>query len=100
MKKIDKSVADQYFRIRTRNTIIYLTIGFLASFGVVAFQEFFAQFSFLGMPLHYYMGAQGAILIFLTMLFANAFISDKIDKDFGIDEEQNARLSAGKALDH
>ncbi|MGO4890222.1 DUF4212 domain-containing protein [Anaerobacillus sp. MEB173] len=100
MKKIDKSIADAYFRKRTRNMFIYLAIGFLASFGVVMFQEFFSQFTFLGMPFHYYMGAQGAILVFIAMLVANAAISDKIDKDFGIDDEASVRIGAGNTLDH
>lgn len=101
MKKIEKEVADAYFRIRTRNIIVFLTIGFAVSFGVVAFAEFFSQFKvFGGVPLHYFMGAQGAILMFIFLLFTNAVLSDKIDRDFGIDEERNATLSAGKTLDH
>lgn len=101
MKKIEKEVADAYFRIRTRNIIIFLTIGFLASFGVVAFAEFFAQFTFIGgVPFHYFMGAQGAIVIFIFLLFTNAVLSDKVDRDFGIDEDKNETLSTGKSLDH
>ncbi|MCT8140129.1 DUF4212 domain-containing protein [Anaerobacillus sp. CMMVII] len=101
MKKIDKEVADAYFRIRTRNIIIFLAIGFSVSFGVVAFAEFFSQFTFIGgVPLHYFMGAQGAVLIFICLLFTNAVLSDKVDRDFGIDDEKNATLSAGKAVDH
>jgi putative solute:sodium symporter small subunit len=101
MKKIDKKIADAYFRVRNRNIIIFLTIGFLVSFGVVLFAEFFSQFSFIGgVPFHYYMGSQGSVLVFIVLLFANAIVSDKVDKDFGIDDAQSALLSAGKAQDH
>jgi putative solute:sodium symporter small subunit len=100
MKKIDKKVADAYFRARTLLVVICLIIGGLASFGVVAFAEALSGFTIMGMPAHYYMGAQGAVVTFVILLFANAIISDKIDKKFGIDEEHNTRVSAGKALDH
>ncbi|MBP3953191.1 DUF4212 domain-containing protein [Bacillus suaedae] len=100
MRKIDKSVADAYFRARTRLVVICLILGGLVSFGVVAFAEQLSAYSFLGMPLHYYMGAQGAVLTFVILLFANAVISDQIDRKFGIDEEHNTTISAGKVLDH
>lgn len=101
MKKIDKKIADAYFRIRNRNIIIFLTIGFLVSFGVVIFAEAFSEISFIGgVPLHYFMGAQGSVLTFIVLLFANAVVSDKIDKDFGIDDAHSAVLNAGKVQDH
>ncbi|WP_246944386.1 DUF4212 domain-containing protein [Bacillus pinisoli] len=100
MKKIDKSVADAYFREKTRNIIIYLIIWFIVSFGVVLFAEPLSNFTFLGFPFHYYMGAQGSILTFIILLFVNAKVSDKIDQKYGIDEAQNEMLSAGKSLDH
>lgn len=100
MKKIDKQVADAYFRARTKLVIICLIIGGLVSFGVVAFAELFSTFTIMGMPAHYFWGAQGAIVTFIILLYANAVISDNIDKKFGIDEEHNVRMSAGKTLDH
>lgn len=100
MKKIDKNVADAYFRARTTLVVICLIIGGLVSFGVVIFAEAFSTFTILGMPAHYYMGAQGAVVTFIILLFGNAIISDRIDRKFGIDEEQSARISSGKVLDH
>ncbi|MBM7662488.1 putative solute:sodium symporter small subunit [Bacillus mesophilus] len=100
MRKIDKSVADAYFRERTRNIMIYLLIWFIVSFGVVFFAEPLSKFSFLGFPFHYYMGAQGAVLTFIILLFVNAKVSDKIDQKYGIDEAQNEQLSIGKSLEH
>lgn len=100
MKKIEKKVADAYFKERTRNIIVYLLIGFLASFGVVLFAEPLSQFNINGFPFHYFMGAQGAIVIFILLLFVNAKVSDSIDQKYGIDEAKNEQLSAGKTLDH
>jgi putative solute:sodium symporter small subunit len=100
MRKIDKSVADAYFKKRTRNILIFLLIGFVVSFGVVFFVDSARELTFNGFPLHYYMGAQGSIVIFIALLFINAIVSDKIDRDFGIDESQNKAISSGKVLDH
>lgn len=100
MKKIDKKVADGYFRERTRNIIIYLIIGFLVSFGVVFFAEPLSTFSVNGLPFHYFMGAQGAVLTFIIVLFVNAKLSDSIDRKYGIDETKNEQISSGKVLDH
>lgn len=100
MKKIDKKVADAYFKERTRNIVIYLIIGFLSSFGIVLFAEFFSKFSINGFPFHYFMGAQGAVVVFILLLFVNAKVSDSIDRKYGIDESKNEQLSTGKTLDH
>ncbi|RKJ18202.1 DUF4212 domain-containing protein, partial [Butyricicoccus sp. 1XD8-22] len=61
MKKIDKSVADAYFREKNKYMIIYFIIWALVSFGVVAIAEPLSTFSFNGFPFHYFMGAQGAL---------------------------------------
>lgn len=100
MKKIDKSVADAYFNTRKRHIMIYLSIWAIVSFGVVVFAESLSGFTVNRMPFHYFMGAQGAIIVFIILLFVNAVVSDKVDKEYGIDETENKRLSAGKSLDH
>ncbi|TDL33061.1 DUF4212 domain-containing protein [Jeotgalibacillus sp. S-D1] len=100
MKKIDKKVADSYFRTRTTLIIIYLIIGFAVSFGVVLFAEPLSDFTFNGFPLHYYMGAQGAVLTFIILLFVNAIVSDRIDKKYGIDDARNESIGSGKTIDH
>ncbi|WP_210364443.1 DUF4212 domain-containing protein [Bacillus sp. REN3] len=100
MKKIDKAVADSYFREKTRYMFIYLAIWFLVSFGVVLLAKPFSKLSIGGFPFHYFMGAQGAVITFIILLFVNAKVSDGIDKKYGIDETANIRLSEGKTVDH
>jgi putative solute:sodium symporter small subunit len=100
VKKIDKAVADAYFREKNRNIIIYLAIWFLVSFGAVMLAEPLSEFSIGGFPFHYFMGAQGAVVTFIILLFVNAKVSDSIDKKYGIDEAKNVELSAGKTVDH
>ncbi|PSL45764.1 putative solute:sodium symporter small subunit [Salsuginibacillus halophilus] len=101
MRKVEKAVADKYFKIRTTIVAVCLLIGFAVSFGVAIFAEPIHQsgVTIMGMPAHYYMGAQGSVVTFVILLFANAIISDRVDKKFGIDEKQNEQISGG-ASDH
>ena len=88
LRKIDKKEADAYFRLRTTLIMIYLAIGFTASFVVVFFAEELSGFTVNGFPFHYFMGAQGAVLIFILLLFINAIVNDRIDKKFGLTQQK------------
>jgi putative solute:sodium symporter small subunit len=99
MKKVDKSVADAYFKARNTVIIVCLFIGFLASFGVMWIHDSLT-FTFNGMPFYYWVGSQGAILTFIILLFANAIISDRIDRKFGIDNAKSESIASGSVLDH
>ncbi len=87
MKKMDPAKAEAYFKYRTTMICIYLSIGFLASYVIVFFARDLSSITVLGIPFHYYMGSQGAVLTFIILLFVNAVMSDKIDKKFGFDPE-------------
>ncbi|WP_018923155.1 DUF4212 domain-containing protein [Salsuginibacillus kocurii] len=97
MRKIEKEVADRYFKTRVLLIIVFLAIGFLVSFGVVIFAETIHESGayIMGMPAHYFMGAQGAVATFIVLLFLNAMINDRVDKKFGIDESRNEQISGG-----
>ncbi|QHE51716.1 DUF4212 domain-containing protein [Pontibacillus sp. HMF3514] len=99
MKKVEKHVADSYFRARNIATAIYLVIWFAVSYGVVLFAEPLSAYTINGIPFHYFMGAQGSVLTFILLLFVNAIVSDKIDQKYGIDEKQNEAISAGHTVD-
>ena len=79
---------------------MYLVIWLVSSFGVVLFAENLSTITFNGFPFHYFMGAQGSIVIFIILLYVNAKVSDGIDKKYGIDESKNEQISYGKTLDH
>jgi putative solute:sodium symporter small subunit len=100
MKKIDRAKADQYFKEKNRYMGMYLVIWLVSSFGVVLFAESLATITLNGFPFHYFMGAQGSIVIFIILLYVNAKVSDGIDKKYGIDESKNEQISYGKTLDH
>ena len=68
MKKIDKKVADAYFREKNRYMFVYFALWFLVSFVVVAFADSLTEVLFLGFPFHYFMGAIGALFTFIVLL--------------------------------
>ncbi|BDH60031.1 membrane protein [Lysinibacillus sp. PLM2] len=100
MKKIDKSVADAYFREKNKYMIIYFIIWALVSFGAVAIAEPLSTFTFNGFPFHYFMGAQGALAVFIILLFVNAAVGDKIDKKYGINEGRNEEIGKQSTQNH
>ncbi|WP_173915567.1 DUF4212 domain-containing protein [Halobacillus sp. Marseille-Q1614] len=101
MRKIDRKHADAYFKARTTMIVIYLIIGLTASYGVVFFARELSAFSVLGIPFHYYMGAQGAVVTFIILLFINAIVGDKIDEKFGFNPEfVEETEEEKKAMDH
>ncbi|MCA0170464.1 DUF4212 domain-containing protein [Bacillus sp. RAR_GA_16] len=97
MKKVDKKKADAYFHARVRLISILLLFWFVVSFGMVLFAETLAKYTFNGFPLHYFMGAQGSILVFIILLFVNAYISDRIDQKYGL-VEKRAKATKGQTL--
>lgn len=99
MHKVEKRVADGYFRARVIATVIYLICWFAVSYGVVLFAEPLSAYTINGIPFHYFMGAQGSVITFILLLFVNAIVSDKIDQKYGIDEKQNEAISAGHTID-
>ena len=99
VKKIDKQIADRYFREKNKYLIAYFIIWAIVSYGVV-FAEPLSEFSINGFPFHYFMGAQGALATFIILLFVNAIVGDKIDKKYGINEKTNERLGGENISGH
>lgn len=100
MKKIDKKVADAYFREKNRYMFVYFAIWFLVSFVMVAFADLLTEITFLGFPFHYFMGAIGALATFIILLFVNAIVGDKIDKKYGIDDARNKEIGSKNMVEH
>ena len=100
MKKIDKKVADAYFREKNRYMFVYFALWFLVSYVMVALADSLTEIQFLGFPFHYFMGAIGALFTFIVLLFVNAIVGDKIDKKYGIDEARNEEIGAKNMIDH
>jgi putative solute:sodium symporter small subunit len=59
----------QYWRFNVALIGVLLAIGFVVSFGLPFFAQRVEQVRVLGFPLPFYFGAQGAILVYVALIF-------------------------------
>ena len=69
-----------------------LTVGLLALWFLVTFVATFSaqwlnRWSVFGLPLGYFIGAQGALLVYLLLIGCYAHWMNRLDRQFGVDEQ-------------
>lgn len=73
---------------KTRNLMfVILAAWFFFSFVVHYFAPSLNGIRILGFPLGFYMAAQGSLIAFVVMCIWNARTQDKIDREFGVQDE-------------
>ena len=73
---------------RTRNLMFsILALWFIFSFGIHFFAPGLNEIRIIGFPLGYYMAAQGSLIAFVLMCVWNARAQDRIDREFGVQDE-------------
>ncbi len=75
-----------YWRRNLRMTALLLLIWFAVTFVASYFARELNEFSFLGFPLGFYMGAQGSLIIYLAIVWYYARYMNKLDREFGFEE--------------
>ena len=75
-----------YWRRNLKMTAFLLVIWFVVSFVVSFFARDLAALTFLGFPLGFYMGAQGAPLLYLVIIWWYARYMNKLDRQYGVRE--------------
>jgi putative solute:sodium symporter small subunit len=68
-------------------TAVLLVPWFLVTFVAPFFSEQLNQYNLLGLPLGYFMGAQGSLLVYLVLIGLYALIMNRLDRRFGVDEQ-------------
>ena len=87
MSNIDIAQREAHWH-RTRNLMItHLVIWFVFAFVVHWFAPSLNQVTFLDFPLGFYMAAQGSLVVFVVQLFVFAKQQDRIDREFGMAED-------------
>ena len=77
----------KYWRRTLRITAILLSIWFLVTYVVIWFAVPLNQFTFLGFPLAFYMGAQGSLVVYVVLIVFYAWYMNRLDSEFGVSEE-------------
>ena len=76
-----------YWRRTIRRVLLLLGIWFLAGpvMGILLVEPL-NRFSLGGIPFGFWMAQQGAIYVFVLLIFVNAWLSDRTDREFGVHE--------------
>jgi len=77
----------EYWQRNLKITAILLVIWFLVTFGV----GFFARdltFNFFGWPFSFWVGGQGALLVYLVVVAYYAHHMNKLDQEYGVAETE------------
>jgi putative solute:sodium symporter small subunit len=75
----------EYWRRTLRITAILMGIWFFVTF-VIGYFARSLDFNFFGWPFAFYMGAQGALVVYVAIIFYYARYMNKLDQEYGVDE--------------
>jgi putative solute:sodium symporter small subunit len=75
-----------YWRRNLRMTLLLLALWFVVTFVVSFFARELNEIVILGFPFGFYMGSQGALLIYVLIIGFYAKYMNAMDKDYGVKE--------------
>lgn len=76
-----------YWRKNLTYLSILLLIWFVVSFGAgILLADYLNQFRLAGFPLGFWFAHQGAIYVFVVLIFVYVFLMNRLDKEFEVDE--------------
>jgi len=76
----------EYWRKNLRVTGILLAIWFVVTFVVSYFARELSGLTFFGFPFSFYMGAQGALIVYVLIVWYYARYMNALDKEYGVRE--------------
>jgi len=76
----------QYWSKNLRLTSVLLAIWFFVTFVIGWFARDLQSITFLGFPLPFYMGAQGALIVYVLIIWYYAKAMAKLDREYGVHE--------------
>ena len=81
-----KTNAKAYWKATVRLTVSLLIIWFAVSYGAgILFREFLDQFSIGGAPLGFWFAQQGAIYVFVALIFYYCWAMARLERKFGVE---------------
>jgi len=84
-ENVDK--ADGYWKENIRLVIILLCIWAAVSFGCgILLVDVLNEFTFMGFKLGFWFAQQGAIYVFVALIFVYSAKTHKLDQKYGVDE--------------
>lgn len=85
---LEKTIdAKAYWRANIKVILSLLTVWAAVSYGCgILLVDWLNQFSLGYLPLGFWFAQQGAIYVFVALIFIYAFLMDRIDKKYGVGE--------------
>lgn len=77
---------EEYWQRNLKVTAILLGLWFLVTYVLAFFAKELAAITFLGFPLPFYMGAQGALIVYVVIIWYYARYMNKLDIEYGVQE--------------
>ncbi|NCS65354.1 MAG: DUF4212 domain-containing protein [Hydrogenophilales bacterium CG03_land_8_20_14_0_80_62_28] len=77
----------EYWRKNLRLTASLLAIWFSVTFLVVWFARDLAAISVFGFPLPFWVGAQGALIVYVLLVHRYARRMNELDTEYGVSED-------------
>jgi len=78
----------EYWRRNLRITMILLAIWFIVTF-VIGWMARDLSFPFFGWPFSFWVGAQGALAIYVIIIWYYARYMNKLDQEYGVAEGED-----------
>lgn len=86
---ISESAYKAYWRDNLRLMAILLAIWALVSFGAgILFRDWLDRFSIGGAPLGFWFAQQGAIYVFVILIFVYSALMHRIERKYDVDDDQ------------
>lgn len=76
----------QYWRKNLNMTGVLLVIWFVATFVVSWYARELNAITIVGFPFAFYMAAQGALIIYVVVIWFYAHRMNQLDKEYGVHE--------------
>ncbi len=78
----------EYWRKNVRLTAVLLAIWFVVTYVVGWFARDLNAITMFGFPLGFYIGAQGALIVYVAIIYYYARRMNQLDKQFNVAEEE------------
>ena len=82
-----KNKSKAYWKDNIKYLLILLTVWFLVSFGAgIIFKNFLNEFKFGGFKIGFWFAQQGAMYVFVILIFIYVRLMNRLDKKYGYDK--------------
>ncbi|MBM3388807.1 MAG: DUF4212 domain-containing protein [Betaproteobacteria bacterium] len=78
----------RYWQKTLRLTAVLLAIWFVVTYVMAFFARDLASINFFGWPLSFYIGAQGALIVYCLIIWYYAKRMNELDAEHGVAEEE------------